>query len=98
MTKISYTPNRFLFQLDGFGGSAGTSIKFNYNNKEIVNTGYDVFVGHFYVGYSIYQKKDYKKEQKKNIYLYIGLRYINSTVKADLNRGEINFEINLILR
>ncbi len=94
MSKFSYAPNRFLFQLDGFGGSAGTAIKFNYNNKEIVSTSYNIFIGHFYVGYSVFQKLDYSKEQKTNIYLYTGLRYINSTIKANLERNEFEFEVN----
>lgn len=47
------------------------------------------------MGYSVFQKKDYKKEAKANLYIYTGLRYINSTVKAKLNRQEINLEILL---
>ena len=94
MSKITYKPNRFLFQFDGFGGTAGTSINFNYNNKEVVSGAYNIFLGHFYAGYSVFQKKDYKKEERTDIYIYTGLRYTISTIKADLNNREINFEIN----
>ena len=67
MTKISYTPNRFLFQIDGFGGSAGSAISFNYNNKEIVSATYGFIILHFYAGWSIFQKIDYKARKKTNI-------------------------------
>lgn len=94
MSKFSYTPKKFLFQLDGFGGSAGTAIKFNYNNKEIISTSYNIFIGHFYVGYSVFQKLDLSEEQKTDIYLYTGLRYMTSTIKANLERTELKFEVN----
>jgi len=89
-----HTPLIVFFQFDGFGGSAGTAIKFNYNNKEIVSAGYSVFIGHFYTEYSIYQNRNYKKVQKANNHLYTGLRYINTTIGAELSRKEIKFEIN----
>lgn len=94
MSKISYRPNRFLFQFDAFGGTAGSSVKFNYNNKEIVSGAYNLFLGHFYAGYSLFQKKDYEKEERTDIYIYTGLRSTISSMKADLNNKEIEFEIN----
>ena len=38
MAKISYKNDRYLFQLDNVTGSIGNSVKWNYNNAEIVFT------------------------------------------------------------
>ena len=90
-SNIGFEP---LFQIDGFGGSAGNGISFNYNNKEIVSATYGFIILHFYAGWSIFQKIDYKARKKTNIYLYSGLQYVTTKVYAELNRREIKFEIS----
>ncbi len=35
LTKISYENKNFLVQLDGIAGAVGSSVKFNYNDKQV---------------------------------------------------------------
>ena len=89
MTRISYNRNKFIAQFDGFSAAFGESIRFNYNNKEIVQVNVRTALLRIYGGYSIIERTSSSQKFKFNLYGYGGARVTGVQISSDLN-GAIN--------
>lgn len=89
LTCVKYENKRFLVQLDGFSGTVGESIKFNYNNKEIVQANFQTINTRLFAGYRIYQYNSPNKKFIYKLYGYVGVRAHYQKISSDLN-GVIN--------
>lgn len=94
MGKIGFKPGKFLFQLDFFGGDVGGRVNFRYNNTEIVQSKFHIFIAHMYAGYSVYNKTSKASNININVSPYLGFRYIETEFASDLNRTENFFSLN----
>jgi len=89
ITKIAYEKNRMLFQLDGLTGAIGTSVKFNYNNKEVIQVNFRSSNVRLYGGYKIVQAETKSKKFRYELFAYAGVRMHLEEIYSDLN-GAIN--------
>ncbi len=89
MTRINYEKNRILFTMDGITGSVGSSVKFNYNNKEIVQVNFRSSNVRLFGGYKIVEANSKSKKFRYELYGYAGVRMHLQEIYSDLN-GAIN--------
>ena len=89
MTRIAYEKERFLFSMDGLTGSVGSSVKFNYNNKEIVQVNFRSSNVRVFGGYKIVEANSKSKKFRYELFGYAGVRMHLEEIYSDLN-GAIN--------
>jgi len=105
MGKIAYTKDKFFITLDTFAGSAGSSIDFKLNNREVATAHYFTLLTRLAIGYSLYELENKSKSMRLTVYGYTGLRAHYIELISDLNRttrkldvsnfwGEILFGLN----
>lgn len=94
LTKISYENKDFLVQMDGAGGEIGNSVKFNYNNKEIVQSNFRTLNFRFLVGYRFIDVHARNKKFRYELYGYLGARLHFQRIYSDLNRVINKLDIN----
>ena len=96
LTKISYENKGFLVQLDGIIGEVGNSVKFNYNNNEIVQANFQTFNLRFIAGYKIVDKRAGNDKFRYELYGYMGTRVHFQRIYSDLNNTINKLDINPI--
>lgn len=89
LTRVVYEKNRFLTQLDGLSGAVGSSIKFEYNNQEIVQASFRTTNLRLYAGYKIVQAESKNNKFRYELFGYLGARIHFHKIYSDLN-GTIN--------
>jgi len=89
MTRVVYEKNRLLFQLDGITGAIGTSVKFNYNNKEVVQVNFRSSNARLYGAYKFFEHDSDNSRFRYELFGYLGLRWHLQEIYSDLN-GAIN--------
>jgi len=89
ITRIAYEKERFLFSMDGLTGSIGSSVKFNYNNKQIVQVNFRSSNVRVFGGYKIIQAESKNKKFRYELFGYAGVRMHLQEIYSDLN-GAIN--------
>lgn len=94
LTKISYENKGFLVQLDGLGGEVGTSVKFVYNNKEIVQSNFRTLNFRLLAGYKFVDVRSRNKKFRYELYGYLGARLHLQRIYSDLNRVINKLDIN----
>ena len=73
MSKIAYENKDFLAALDGIAGAVGNSVKFNYNNEEIVQANFQTINIRLLVGYRIVNVTAANKKFRYELYGYLGM-------------------------
>lgn len=94
MTRVTYNKNNFIAQFDGFSAAFGESIKFNYNNKEIVQVNVRAVLLRIYGGYSIIERTSNSQKFKFNLYGYGGARFHGIQISSDLNEAINKLDIS----
>ena len=94
MTRVSYNRNKFIAQFDGFSAAFGESIKFNYNDKEIVQVNVRAVLLRIYGGYSIIERTSGSQKFKFNLYGYGGAKFHGIQISSDLNGAINKLDIN----
>lgn len=89
ITRIVYEKNKLMFQFDGLTGSVGSSVKFNYNHKEIVQVNFRSSNVRLFGGYKIIQADSKNKKFRYELFGYGGVRMHLEEIYSDLN-GTIN--------
>ena len=89
LTRVAYEKNRFLVQFDALSGSVGNSVKFNYNNQEIVQANFRTTNLRLFGGYKFIQVDSKNKKFRYELFGYIGVRAYFQKIYSDLN-GAIN--------
>ncbi|MCK5774538.1 MAG: hypothetical protein KAH25_00085 [Bacteroidales bacterium] len=85
ITRIAYEKNKVLFQLDGLTGAIGTSIKFNYNNKEIVQANFTSSNMRLFGAYKFLETTNHDHTFRYELYAYMGFRMHLEKIDSDLN-------------
>lgn len=96
MTRFSYDKNRVMVHLDGFSATLGESVKFNYNDKEIVQVNIRTLLSRAYAGYSFYQHTSPSQRFRFNLYGYGGVRLHAIKIDSDLNDAINNLDLSLV--
>ncbi len=94
LTRAKYENKRFLVQLDGFSGRVGESIKFNYNNKELVQATFQTINVRVFAGYLFYQYKSPNAKFLYKLFGYAGARVHFQKISSDLNGAINKLDIN----
>ena len=94
LTRIAYEKNRFIGQFDALSGSVGESVKFNYNNKEIVQANFRTTNLRLYGGYKIINANTRSKKFRYELFIYLGVRAHFHKISTDLNGAINNLNIN----
>lgn len=89
MTKISYENKDFLIQLDGIAGEVGNSVKFNYNNKQVVQANFQTINFRLFTGYRFVNVYSKSKKFRYELYGYLGVRAYFQKIYSDLD-GLVN--------
>jgi len=84
VSRVAYQSKRFLVQADGIGGSIGSSVKFRYNNRELVESSINVSLARVYVGYKILEKVNKSEKLRLQLYGYAGTRLYFFRIKSSL--------------
>ncbi len=94
LTKISYEKNGFLVQLDGIAGAVGNSVKFNYNDKQVVQANFRSVNLRLFGGYRIVNATARNEKFRYELYGYIGLRAYFQKIYSDLDGLANKLDIN----
>lgn len=94
MTKMSYENKGLLIQLDGIIGEVGNSVKFNYNNTEIVQANFQTFNLRLLAGYKIVDKRARNEKFRFELYGYLGSRVHFQRIYSNLNDAINKLDIN----
>jgi hypothetical protein len=82
LTRMAYEDKNFLVQLDGITGGVGESIKFNYNNAEIVKLEFVTINLRLLAGYRVVDAWSQRGKFRYELYPYIGSRYHNQKIRS----------------
>lgn len=82
LTRMAYENKNFLVQLDGLTGSVGESVKFNYNNTNIVKLEFTTINIRFLAGYRVVDTWSHNGKFRYELYPYIGTRYHDHQIKS----------------
>jgi len=92
--RAAYQSEKFLLQVDGIGGSVGTSVVFNYNNKELVQTSINLDLARAYAGYEIFEKRTDSGKVRMQLYGIAGARFYIFKIHSSLNDPINNLDVN----
>jgi hypothetical protein len=84
LTKVAYEKNRFITQTDALTGSVGESVKFKYNNTEIVNGHYRTTNIRLFGGYKIVDALTTQENFRYELFGYMGVRFHFNKVNIEL--------------
>lgn len=96
LTKVAYEQEKFLVQLDIILGSVGESVKFNYNDNEIVKASFSTINFRLFGGYKIVNTFSANQKFQYELVGYAGVRTYFQKVTSDLGGGLVNLDINPI--
>lgn len=85
LSKAAYENNRFIVQADGLTGSVGESIKFNYNNSEIVKAHYRTTNIRLFGGYKFVNAVSKGEKFRYELFGYFGARMHFNKISAGLD-------------
>jgi hypothetical protein len=89
LTKISFEKNQYLIQLDGIAGAVGESVKFNYNNIQIVQANFRTTNLRLLGGHRVVNTSSKDKKFRYELFSYLGVRAHFQKIYSDLD-GVIN--------
>ncbi len=81
--RVVYENNRFMAQADGLIGSVGESVKFNYNNREIVQAHFRSSNIRLFGGYKFIDTPSKSKNFRYELFGYLGVRLHFNKVYAE---------------
>ena len=96
MGHIGYENKGFLVHLDGFGGSVSNSVKFNYNNKEIVSLKFQTVNTRLYLGYKVLSVDGSNQRFRYKLYPYLGVRSHINDIFSDLDRIDKRLDVDIL--
>jgi hypothetical protein len=93
ITSMYYQSKRFLVRADVIGGSIGSSVKFNYNNIDLVESSINISLARVYLGYKILEKRSDSGRLRFQLYGYAGARLYFFKVQSSDNKN-FTFDIS----
>jgi hypothetical protein len=94
LNKIAYEKNRFLVQFDAIAGAVGESVKFNYNDKQVVQANYRTINLRLLGGYKIVNANSKDKKFRYELFAYVGARAHFQKIYSDLDGVVNKLDIN----
>lgn len=94
MNLVNYKNRRFIGVFDAFAGGVGGSVKFRYNNKEIIQADFSTALFRVFVGYQLYQYRGDRENFIYELYGYAGYRMHSAKIKSNLNTQINSIDIN----
>lgn len=94
LSRASYENNRFLAQVDAFTGSVGESVKFNYNNAEIVEAHYRSNSIRLFGGYKFIDAHLKNENFRYELFGYLGARLHFNKIYSESGNSTILLDIN----
>lgn len=91
--RFGYEKNRFLAQLDAISGGVGNSVKFNYNNKEIVESSIVTLNLRIFAAYQFFKTESKSKKFRYELFGYLGVRFHFQKLYSNLNRTENHLDV-----
>ncbi len=85
LTRVTYEKKRFIFQFDALSGAVGSSLKFKYNDNEIVQARFSTTELRLFGGYKIVNADSRKKRFRYELYAYVGARGYIQSLYSKLN-------------
>lgn len=93
LTRIAFEKNKFLAQIDGISGSVGNSVKFNFNNKEIVESAITTTNLRLFAGYQFFKTMSKSRKFRYELFGYFGVRIHFQKIYSSLNRTSNHLDI-----
>jgi hypothetical protein len=94
MGRGVYQKDRFIAQVDAFTGHAGKSVKFRYNNRELVSAGFHSTLARLSAGYALYQWTPQSGRARLVLYPYAGGRIHFLSAESDLDNRDRRLDLN----
>ena len=94
LTKVAYEKNKFIAQFDAISGAVGESVKFNYNDKEIVQASFRTINLRAFGGYKIVNTTTKNEKFRYELIAYLGARMYFQQIYSDLNDAVNKLDIN----
>ncbi len=73
LTRAAYEKNQFIAQVDGLSGSVGESVKFNYNDKQVVQANFRTTNFRFFGGYKFVNTHSKDEKFQYELFGYVGM-------------------------
>ena len=89
LTRVAYEKDQFIAQLDGLSGSVGESVKFKYNDKQVVQANFRTTNVRLFGGYKIVNTHSKDEKFQYELFAYVGIRTHFQKIYSDLD-GVIN--------
>lgn len=94
INRMAFEKGRFIAQFDAIGGGVGSSVKFNYNNKTIVQANFRTINIRIFAGYKLFEASTKNNKFRYELFIYGGTRAHFQKIYSDLdglvNRLNIN--------
>jgi hypothetical protein len=94
MGRAVYENNRIIVQADALTGSVGESVKFNYNNREIVEAHYRSSSIRLFGGYKIINADSKNEKFRYELFAYLGARMHFNKIYAELGGSPTLLDIS----
>lgn len=94
--RFTYEKNRFLTQLDALAGGVGNSVKFNFNNKEIVESAVVSANIRFFGAYQFLKTESKSRKFRYELFGYFGVKVHFQKIYSNLNRTENQLDVRAI--
>lgn len=88
--RITYTKNRFISQIGFYTGTVSYNVKYNLNNRSLVDADVSSTTGRAFMGYAFYKYTAKSKKNRFIIYGLLGAKYFNLTLKYELEKTRID--------
>ena len=94
LTRVAYEKKGFIFQFDALSGAIGASLKFKYNDNEIVQARFSTTELRLFGGYRIVNVDSRKKKFRYELYAYVGARGYIQSLYSKLNGVKRELDIH----
>lgn len=94
LSRASYENNRFLASIDAMTGSVGESVKFNYNDSEIIQAHYRTTSLRMFGGYKFINALSENENFRYELFGYLGVRLYFNKIYAELSESTTILDIN----
>lgn len=94
LSRAAYENNRLLVQVDALTGSVGESIKFKYNDREIIQAHYRTTNLRLFAGYKFINALSENENFRYELFGYLGVRLHFNKLYAELNNSTSILDIN----
>jgi len=97
LTRVAYEQDRIKGQFDIITGAVGSSVIFNYNNKELVQANFLSMMLRLYAGYKFLEFTGPNEKFRYEAFAYAGMRTYIQRLRSELNAGNFELDITPVL-